>query len=163
MDVVRLLFGFRGRTGRRQFWVLACTVNPIAALFIGLVALSTGAFSRPPSTLTYFVLGLLVAVQLWANLAVMAKRLHDRNRSAWFLLLLVLYGSVQAVASGGSIWFLLALLPMIVAAFWLVTELFFLVGSPGPNRFGPSPIGIAAIPSGPVGPIRYSGPTGELK
>ena len=54
---------------------------------------------------------------LLPSLAVTARRLHDTDRSAW--------------------WILIALIPLIGAIVLLV----FLVqdGTPGPNRFGPSP------------------------
>ena len=53
---------------------------------------------------------------LWPGIAVSVKRLHDRGRSAWFLLIL--------------------LIP-VIGAFWLLIELGILPGTSGPNRFGP--------------------------
>ena len=46
------------------------------------------------------------------------KRFHDRDKSGW--------------------WMLIVLIP-IVGAIWLLVELGFLPGTPGPNRFGPPP------------------------
>lgn len=55
---------------------------------------------------------------IWASLAVTAKRYHDRDKSAW--------------------WMLIALIP-IIGIIWLLIELGFLKGTDGPNRFGSDP------------------------
>jgi len=59
---------------------------------------------------------------LWPTLAVQAKRWHDRDKSAW--------------------WLLINLIP-VVGAFWTLIENGFLEGTPGPNRFGFDPLSIA--------------------
>lgn len=56
---------------------------------------------------------------LWPSLASISKRLHDRGRSAWFMLI--------------------AFVPLI-GVFWLLIECGFLRGESGANRFGPSPL-----------------------
>jgi uncharacterized membrane protein YhaH (DUF805 family) len=49
----------------------------------------------------------------------LAKRCHDRDRSGWFQLI--------------------SLIPLI-GSIWLLVEVGFLRGTPGPNRFGPDPL-----------------------
>ncbi|MCL2714671.1 MAG: DUF805 domain-containing protein [Alphaproteobacteria bacterium] len=55
---------------------------------------------------------------LWILLSLAAKRCHDRDRSAWFLLV--------------------GLIP-VIGWLWLLIELGLLEGTAGENRFGPSP------------------------
>ena len=62
---------------------------------------------------------------LYPSLAVAAKRFHDRDKSGW--------------------WILILFIP-IIGFIWYLVELGFLPGTPGPNRFGPDPLGTAALP-----------------
>jgi uncharacterized membrane protein YhaH (DUF805 family) len=64
-------------------------------------------------------LGILFLIILWPSLAIYAKRWHDRDKSGW--------------------WSLIMLVP-IIGSIWLLVELGFLRGTDGPNRFGENPI-----------------------
>lgn len=104
------LFSFRGRIGRWQFW------QYVLVLCVFVVAEQTaiklfGLPSEKIETLSALLL-------LYPNLAVMVKRWHDRDRSAWWLLLL----AIPVIGQG-----------------WIVVECGFLKGSDGPNRFGQRP------------------------
>ncbi len=70
--------------------------------------------------LTYHQVSMTTAM-LWPMLAVLSKRIHDRGKPAWFLL----------------IW----LIP-IIGPLWLFIEVGLLPGTAGPNPFGPDPIEI---------------------
>ena len=72
LEVLKEYDEFRGRVSRKKFWmfVLISTIISILLIFINI-----GIF---------FVYSLLV---LLPSLGVTARRLHDTNRSAWFLLL----------------------------------------------------------------------------
>ena len=58
----------------------------------------------------------MVALALIPSIIVYIKRFHDRDKSGW--------------------WVLIGLIP-IIGGIWLLIELGFLKGTPGPNRFGP--------------------------
>jgi uncharacterized membrane protein YhaH (DUF805 family) len=60
-------------------------------------------------------LGILLLITLWPSLALYAKRWHDRGKSGW--------------------WSLIMLIP-IIGGIWMLIELGFLRGTDGPNRFG---------------------------
>jgi uncharacterized membrane protein YhaH (DUF805 family) len=60
--------------------------------------------------------GIFALVALIPSIIVYIKRFHDRDKSGW--------------------WVLIALIP-IIGALWILIELGFLKGTPGPNRFGP--------------------------
>jgi uncharacterized membrane protein YhaH (DUF805 family) len=55
----------------------------------------------------------------WLLFVLFVKRLHDRGKSAWWLLLLAL---------------------PLLGPMWLLVELLFLPGTPGENRFGGDPL-----------------------
>jgi uncharacterized membrane protein YhaH (DUF805 family) len=90
---------------------------------------------------------------IWINLAVTAKRLHDRNRNGWWAVAVfvvnrlsyVFYGLLFVVSFGIDISLaeelLFALFAVTVSLLqtWVVIELFFVAGTDGPNRFGPDP------------------------
>ncbi len=105
---------------------------------------------------------------LWPSAALSIKRAHDRNRPAMFIigyyaltvLLLVVMtftmGSALAAAgaggspesagmaaagAGGLVVGVLGLV-LLVYGIWVLIECGFLDGTPGPNRFGPSPKGL---------------------
>lgn len=63
------------------------------------------------------LLGLYALATFIPNLAVTVRRLHDQDKSGW--------------------WILISLIPLI-GGIWLLV-LYFIDGTPGPNRFGPDP------------------------
>jgi uncharacterized membrane protein YhaH (DUF805 family) len=76
--------------------------------------------------------------------------MHDRNRSAWWLLatylpmllLSVLASAANAVSDGAGLLFSLLSLPF---ALWLFIELGCLKGSSGSNQFGEDPLQTPAV------------------
>lgn len=116
----------------------------VGAFMIALAADSSVAW-------TLFVV-VFVAVMVF-SLAVAAKRLHDRDKSAWWL---VLFYLGPALASGlgdtagdaGVVFHLVSF----GISIWALVELGFLRGSAGPNRFGADPLDTAN--SQPVGSAR---------
>ncbi|OAN46242.1 hypothetical protein A6A04_20685 [Paramagnetospirillum marisnigri] len=110
---LRFLFlSFDGRIGRASYWGSAAFW--IAVLFLVSVAL---ALLPIPETVMAAVPILILAVVLLTLLPVQIKRLHDRDRPWW--------------------WIILNIIPL--ANFWLVIELGFLPGVAGNNRHGPPP------------------------
>lgn len=106
-----------GRASRKQYWLWL--VLPLLALYVVAAALdvATGDFDEE---LEFGPLSSLVALlALIPSIMVQIKRLHDRDKSAW--------------------WFLILFIP-IIGALWFAIELGFLRGTPGPNRYG-RPVG----------------------
>ncbi len=89
---------FNGRAGKAEFWWFC--------LFTFVVSLVLGFFSQSLS-------GLFSLAVMLPSLAVGARRLHDTDRSAWFLLL----------------W----LIPLIG---WIILLVFAIQDSVDPNRYG---------------------------
>jgi uncharacterized membrane protein YhaH (DUF805 family) len=116
---------FQGRARRSEYWLWYLFVVVVEVVLLGVA----GAGHNPdgtPGPLGMVVMGLLGLFALAIvipGLAVSFRRLHDTNRSAW--------------------WILIGLLPLIGPIVLLV----FMVmdGTPGPNRFGPDPKGRGAV------------------
>jgi uncharacterized membrane protein YhaH (DUF805 family)/uncharacterized membrane protein len=115
MPIRSLLFSFEGRVPRSGFWLTQ--IYSSAVLYILAVVTVRGIGST--KFLLFTVLALVYAVAVWINLAVLAKRWHDRGRSGWMSLIL--------------------LIPL-VGAVWSWIELGILPGTAGPNRFGRDPL-----------------------
>jgi hypothetical protein len=77
-------------------------------------------------------------------LATAVKRLHDRDRSGWWLVVFfALPGLCGQFADRlpDSYWTLFVIWPIPACYLWGVVELYFLPGSRSTNRFGPNPLG----------------------
>ena len=91
MSTLHLLFGFKGRIGRAPF-ISAMLATVVAfALLIQTGELSLPAMAAvlaPRGINAALVLnaieGFIGLVAVWAVLALVAKRLHDRGRSGWW-------------------------------------------------------------------------------
>lgn len=156
MDWKWLLFGFRGRINRAKYWlaILLIIVADIVLELIRVAAvLGAGQIVQIVVGLVVFLLSLPLIV---ANFAVPIKRLHDRDKSAWWLLLFylapgvlmviaVLLGTGAAESLGMtsewlSLAFRLCILAAIAIGVWAFIELGCLRGRPGSNRYGPDPL-----------------------
>jgi len=81
---------------------------------------------------------------LWVFFAVSVKRLHDRDKSGWWMIpFFVLPGLYKQFE--GRLPDSYFLLPIASAVFvftaWGFVEMYFLKGTTWPNRFGPNPLG----------------------
>ncbi|RJQ52227.1 MAG: DUF805 domain-containing protein [Nitrospiraceae bacterium] len=112
MSAVGFLFSFKGRISRKQFWVFYLVV------FLGAIILT--AFTGVSSDIYEFTKPQLMFMLwiLWPSLAVQAKRWHDQDKSA--------------------LWLLINFIP-IAGPVWSLVQNGFIPGTPGPNRFGPDP------------------------
>jgi uncharacterized membrane protein YhaH (DUF805 family) len=140
-------FLLRGRISRSQYWLRFL----LPVLAVGFVLHLLQSIGVQGARAVSHLFHLLV---LWPGIAVLVKRIHDRNKSGalvWFLfgpLLLAFAVTIvamfRAVVRGGEagamglfaggIWFL-----VIGVAIWFFLEFGCMRGSIGPNRFGPDP------------------------
>jgi len=160
MDWGHLLFGFSGRINRAKYW-LWILLYLIAAIIVGVVVYvisSPMAGSTPiVGNIVQLAFGIAAFV---SSLAVMTKRLHDRAKSAWWLLVYVLIPSILLVAGAGMALYgtlsgamttggdlsgmqliggilVLACVPFYI---WAFVDLLCLRGTIGPNQYGPDPL-----------------------
>jgi uncharacterized membrane protein YhaH (DUF805 family) len=151
MDWTTLLFGFRGRINRAKYWlaVLIYTLAVIAYTVLIFVVLggvdADNLFSFAGAGLSIWAIGfLLIVVMTWSGFATGVKRLHDRDKSGWWILLFWLGPSViggmqtMTVNPGMVMVYSLASLAIVI---WGLVELGFLRGTSGANAYGPDPLG----------------------
>jgi uncharacterized membrane protein YhaH (DUF805 family) len=168
MDYKWLLFGFHGRINRAKYWLTAL-IYFIVAIVMGVIGFVLGS-----GVLAQFISWLVELAVLVSSLAVGTKRLHDRGRSAWWLLvfyvlpsLLAGIGAGIAAATSGSLTSgnisatgMIALLIFggagIAIGVWAFVELGCLRGTVGYNQYGPDPLAAPppATPSARRGPGR---------
>ena len=148
MDWGHLFFKFNGRINRAKFWiaVLVYTVINVVLAILGIVTDQSGVFQA--------INGMLAIVIFISSLAVGVKRLHDRDKSGWYLVLFYIVPSVLVFAAilVGTImedsFMIAALLGLVAFAIgvWAFVEMGYLRGTVGANRYGPDPLASAAIP-----------------
>lgn len=105
---------FSGRSRRKEYWCFTL-FNLFITMALAVADTLTGTFSA--ATGMGLLGGIYTVGILIPSLAVLVRRLHDTNRSGW--------------------WIWIALIPLagaIVLLVFLVTD-----GTPETNRFGPSP------------------------
>jgi uncharacterized membrane protein YhaH (DUF805 family) len=134
---------FQGRANRKRYWL---TVLSIWVLFF-VSALFVGALSALP-LLSLIIIPVWLAL-LVATIANGARRLHDREKSAWWLLVfsvlpclllipaeLAKFGSDEGFQAFAALFALFGL-PFSI---WGLVVMGFLKGTPGPNRYGENPL-----------------------
>jgi uncharacterized membrane protein YhaH (DUF805 family) len=120
MDIMNLLFSYNGRIRRMHFW-LGLLGLWIVAFVVGMVLAMAFHPAMTMGLPQYSGVGLIVywLVNLafaYMSIAIWVKRMHDTDRSGW--------------------WVLLPIFNIVVCGFF--------AGTAGPNKFGPDPKGAAA-------------------
>ncbi len=112
---------FRGRASRKEYWMFVLVNAIIWGVLAVISAIIFGASSRG-HTIGFPLAHIYGLAVLIPSLAVSWRRLHDRNRSGW--------------------WILIGLIPVVGAIILLV---FYIQDSqPGENRYGPNLKGVTA-------------------
>jgi uncharacterized membrane protein YhaH (DUF805 family) len=165
MGALHLFFAFSGRINRGKYWLalvvwLLIWIVAVPAFVIGGLAilgsnLIDGSLPSPedlPAFLhlirDYGILSVIIlafVIVSWVSaLAIGIKRLHDRDRSGWWILLFyfgpAVLAAAQNSAESGTLASLVLGLGAFAVAVWSLVELGFLRGTSGPNRFGPDPL-----------------------
>lgn len=141
---------FSGRAPRAEFWWFFLAII-VAAIIAQVIDSIIGFTILGPYGLFYCLLMLAVIVP---NIAVAVRRLHDTNRTGWWLLLPIVpyalafaFGgaAMMGTAAGGgaglSAGLGLAGIFLLIGAVGAVVLLIFYIlpGTPGDNRYGPDP------------------------
>jgi len=112
MDYKNLLFSFEGRINRKPYWMFILAMIVVYLVLIG-ISIAVG------ENVGMILMVLFGLVMLWSSLALQVKRWHDRDKSAW--------------------WLLMNFVPFI-GAIWVLVECGFLRGTEGQNSYGPDPL-----------------------
>ena len=108
----------QGRVTRSQFWLRLVAPLIGGGLVLGMVDAVLGTWD--PKHGAGLFSGLFLLAAMVPTVHVQIKRLHDRDKSGW--------------------WMMMAVFP-VIGAIWLLVELGLLRGTQGPNQFGPEPGG----------------------
>jgi uncharacterized membrane protein YhaH (DUF805 family) len=140
--LIEFFFRFRGRVSRSRYWfgtlavLAACLV-----VFLILVALAP-RFGWQFDDEEIATLGVpFIVICVVSTLALSAKRLHDRDKSAWWLVVFYVPPLFSDIILGATAE---ANLISTFFSIWALIELGFLRGTDGPNRFGHEPVPVTA-------------------
>ena len=115
LEVLRKYATFSGRARRAEYWYFVLANLIIYAVFAA-IGVATGKYAAAVTIYYVYMLAVLIP-----SLAVSFRRLHDTDRSAW--------------------WLLIDFVPIVGI---IILIIFFAEDStPGDNRFGPNPKGVA--------------------
>jgi uncharacterized membrane protein YhaH (DUF805 family) len=146
MSYTWLLFSFKGRINRARYLVVQ-----LALITFWLVLWPKFSFHFSSQ---WEALHWVVAIpMIWINAAITVKRLHDCDRSGWWAVAILVLNRLSYVYYGlfFGLYFgvdistarelLLVMLAVALSLLqtWIFIELFFVMGTDGPNRFGPDP------------------------
>ena len=139
MSIQALLFSFQGRIGRKTYWLW----NVFYYLAVIGLTVSTGAlFPAYADTLLATFLFLLII----PDLAITAKRWHDRDKSSYWLVLTIplIAGRLASPAtmelsSEPDISMIVSSFLGLVCGIWILVECGFMKGTSGDNQYGPEP------------------------
>jgi uncharacterized membrane protein YhaH (DUF805 family) len=152
MSLSQLLFSFQGRLNRKPYWLTAIAITALVIVLILLALAMFGEREFGAGIAVVLLLIILYIPLIWVGLAVGAKRLHDRDKSAWWLLLFYAAPSVLSGAANRADEMGIVLhLASFAITIWAIVELGFLRGTPGPNSYGPDPLAPSAPPPPPAG------------
>jgi uncharacterized membrane protein YhaH (DUF805 family) len=116
MDWKYLFTSFDGRINRAKFWAgvaVLVVIGIVAQILDAILGLHVGEAG-------FGVISIIVSlISIYLALALYAKRWHDRGKSGW--------------------WSLIVIVPLI-GAIWILVELGILEGDKGDNRYGPDPL-----------------------
>lgn len=145
---------FSGRSRRMEFWMWTLFVFLLwIAFFVVMVAVAGAALMTGGGVRSLMAMGggiviigalafLVWLALLIPSLAVGVRRLHDTERSGWWLGGLVILDIVSAVLRGTGAGGLATIVSLVVLLWAIVLIVFYcLDGTKGPNKYGPDPKG----------------------
>ena len=115
MPLDQLLFSTKGRIPRSTYWYFSL-ISGLIGIPVLILDIMLGTFSEDTGRGLFFTIYSLILV--FPAYAVLIKRLHDRDRSGWFVLL--------------------SFIPLV--NIWIWIEVAFLRGTYGDNQYGADPL-----------------------
>jgi uncharacterized membrane protein YhaH (DUF805 family) len=122
LDYKTLLLSAKGRVNRKAYWLSTVGILLALAVAWGIAGASMAMASSEDGGMSALGMVVLAAaclvslIALWSFIALAFKRCHDRDMSGW-MMLIPLYN------------------------IWVSIQMYFMPGTPGPNRFGADPLG----------------------
>lgn len=164
--MLQQLFSFKGRVNRAKFWAFYIGGTLLVSVLVAALMAANAALSHnepqlellnaqwpqtPLGWATELPMAVLSSAFFYAMIGMIVKRLHDRNKSAWWLILYwgpavaffaLLYGlgfgAMGKFPMPGALLNGLFFVVWLIGA-WYLVEILFLPGTRGDNLFGPDP------------------------
>jgi uncharacterized membrane protein YhaH (DUF805 family) len=121
MDYKTLLLSAKGRVNRKAYWLSVIGIMVVVSVVWGIAGALMAATASEDGGMSAIGMVMIAAgsvvslVSLWSFIALAFKRCHDRDMSGW-MMLIPFYN------------------------IWVSIQMYFMAGTPGPNRFGPDPL-----------------------
>jgi uncharacterized membrane protein YhaH (DUF805 family) len=122
MDFKYLYMNWTGRARRKDYWLGGLLLGVVAGVLIGIIMGVLMPMGGAMATIGGILAFVVYVIAIVGGAALAWKRMHDYDKSGWWLLVPV-YGAIVAM---------------------------FLPGTAGPNRFGPDPKGGVASTTTPA-------------
>jgi uncharacterized membrane protein YhaH (DUF805 family) len=143
-DLFEFLFGASGRINRAKYW-RSTLFFTVAGLMAAVILFTAAGIAAP--LLIIMVVLILVPWLLW-GFSITTERLHDRDKSAWWLVVFYLapgvLGQLAKTAwfaeSAGTVLHYILALASFALTIWGFVEIGCLRGTAGSNTYGPDPL-----------------------
>ena len=143
-DLFEFLFGASGRINRAKYW-RSVVFFGVAGLLAAVILFTAAGIAAP-----LFIIMVVVVFIPWLlwGFSITTERLHDRDKSAWWLVVFYMVPGVLgqlakapwfAGAAGSVLQYVLALAGFAITI-WGFVEIGCLSGTAGPNTYGPDPL-----------------------
>jgi uncharacterized membrane protein YhaH (DUF805 family) len=150
-EYLKRWFPFRGRIGRRQYWILTLLYSVVWVLgVVILITLAVLNYNPPDDTITnvtivgFVLLGIattvFVVVIVTGLASIGVRRLHDRGKTGYWLLLYYLLPSMMSKNANLDAVGIILSLATLGILIWAIIDLGILRGEAGSNAFGPNPL-----------------------
>jgi uncharacterized membrane protein YhaH (DUF805 family) len=143
-DLLEFLFGASGRTNRAQYW-RSVLVSVGAGLMAAVILFTAAGIAAP-----LFIIAVVVVLVPWLlwNVSFTTERLHDRDKSAWWLVAFYVVPGVLGqfaklawlTGTAGTVLHTILALAAFALTIWEFVEIGCRRGTAGTNSYGPDPL-----------------------
>jgi len=141
MGILAKFFSFKGRLRRRDYWLCNLALGVAMGVIVGPLIIVLKIQPEDPR----FQVATLVF--LWPSIAILVKRIHDRDKTGWMA---ANYWVPSLVSTGlaflsdpeFAMWKVFVDIGVGMVGLWYLVEFGFMDGTQGKNAYGPSPKGV---------------------
>lgn len=136
LKVLKNYVGFDGRARRKEFWMFTLVNMIVIMVFSIIMAVAQEAVAQEAWTILFVLYLFYWIAVLLPSVAVTVRRLHDINKSGWWIVIYGLAAMLLSVAmkSNTPVWWVLSIIGLILFLAMLCTK-----GDQGDNEYGPDP------------------------
>ncbi len=143
-DLFEFLFGASGRINRARYW-RSTLLFTVAGLMAAVILFTAAGIAAP-----LFIITVVLVLILWLlwGFSITTERLHDRDKSAWWLVVFYLVPAVLGqlaktawfAGAAGTVLHYIVALASFALTIWGFVEIGCLRGTAGSNTYGPDPL-----------------------